>query len=305
MKATGGTWDPTDRHVYFLASNPEQLDRVKMHPWKLVAVNELPVDNVGDVLEPLLDQGNRVLLDSGIFWLTNAHMRANGITMNEALALPPDEIDGFDALWDRYVRVASEYGDRCWGYIELDQGGRDCKRETRARLEALGLSPMPVYHPLNDGWDYFDELAQGYDRMCMGNIVQAAAPLRTRLLHTMWERHRAYPDLWVHVLGLTPYEMNLGHPTDSADSSSWLTSIRWSAAWRHPSMLKRFASMPLDIRYVLGGTDDPTRTHGAALQLAAATEHFEMENWRAALAELHDTLGTTAYPEPDERTTLR
>ena len=62
------------------------------------------------------------------------------------------------------------------------------------QAESLGLKPIPVYHPLLDGWDYFDELAAQYDRICFGNIVQAPAATRIRLLHTLWERHRRYPD---------------------------------------------------------------------------------------------------------------
>ena len=59
--------------------------------------------------------------------------------------------------------------------VEVDQGGRENKIKTRARLEKMGLRPIPVYHPLNDGWDYFDYLAENYDRICMGNVVNAEA----------------------------------------------------------------------------------------------------------------------------------
>jgi hypothetical protein len=53
------------------------------------------------------------------------------------------------------VEHATTYADRLSGYTELDQGGRDHKRRTRTRLHDLGLNPIPVYHPFNDGWDYF------------------------------------------------------------------------------------------------------------------------------------------------------
>ena len=44
---------------------------------------------------------------------------------------------------------------------------------TATPAHAEGLAPMPVYHPLNDGWDYYDELAGSHDRVCIGNLVQA------------------------------------------------------------------------------------------------------------------------------------
>ena len=62
-------------------------------------------------------------------------------------------------------------------------------------LEQMGLRPIPVYHPFNDGWDYFDYLAERYDRICFGNVVQADRETRKRLVATAWERHRKYPHL--------------------------------------------------------------------------------------------------------------
>lgn len=125
----------------------------------LVAVNDLYGEGGDRVLESLLDRGHTVLLDSGIFNLTNEHMRATGVTMDEALRLAPDEITGFDRLFDRYVEIATKYGDRLWGYIELDQGGAENKRRTRARLESLGLTPMPVYHG-----DWLDRVLAEHNR---------------------------------------------------------------------------------------------------------------------------------------------
>lgn len=143
--------------------------------------------------------------------------RAHGLTMDQALSLAPDDIDGFDWLLDRYVRVHDRFADRMWGIIELDQGGADRKRETRAHLRSLGINPIPVYHPMLDGWEYFDELASTNDRICFGNVVQASVPMRHRLLMTAYERKRAYPHLWIHLLGYgsrTP-DSTIGrtHPT--------------------------------------------------------------------------------------------
>lgn len=221
-RVTQGRWDIAERWVQFAAgATPVRPE------FYLVAVNDLYGDKGDDFIEGLLTQGHRILLDSGIFNLTNDHMRATGCTMDVALSLPPNEIEGFDRLFTRYVELTKRWGDDLWGYIELDQGGAVNKRITRARLHDLGLDPIPVYHPLNDGWDYFDELAQGYSRMCYGNIVQAPPATRLRLLHAMWERHRAYPDLWIHVLGMTPNETCLTFSPDSCDSSTWLSGLRW------------------------------------------------------------------------------
>lgn len=147
--------------------------------------------------------------------------------MDIGLATDPEEMDGFDDLFEKYVSIVRELGDQLWGYIEIDQGGRENKIKTRAKLEALGLHPIPVYHPFNDGWDYFDYLAQRYDRICFGNIVKASAPTRQKLLATAWERHRTYPHLWIHLLGLTPNQWLNALPINSGDSSTWLAPVRW------------------------------------------------------------------------------
>ena len=176
---------------------------IKAHDRLLCAVNEIGGDGAVDTLAGWAEAGNSVFIDSGVFSLTNEHARAHNMTMDQVLGLPPADIDGFDELFTKYVAIIKKLGDKVWGYIEIDQGGRDNKIKTRARLEALGFAPIPVYHPFVDGWDYFDELAQGYDRICFGNVVQADRDTRKRLLATAWERRRKYPHLWIHLLGLT------------------------------------------------------------------------------------------------------
>jgi hypothetical protein len=254
----GGTFDPSARPLYFAAGTNWTGNAVRWPRHVLVAVNDIlnPADEQ-KLLVQHLDDGRIVLLDSGIFWLTNQHKRAHGVTMDEALALPPEEIDGFDELFTRYVQVVKRYGDRLWGWTELDQGGAVNKRRTRARLEAEGITPIPVYHPLNDGWDYFDELAAGYDRMCFGNIVQASRPSRVRLLHTMWERHRAYPDLWIHILGLTANEWCMSVPPDSCDSSTWLSPLRWPAVRTETAMLRKTRDLGARFSYDIDNPDTP------------------------------------------------
>lgn len=224
MIATGGgAFDPQDRPLYFTVRHPSHGGE---SPY-LTATNDLFGDAEESYLAEHLDHGVTVLLDSGIFHLSNDYARRHRIPLPQALGRAPEEMDGFDRLYARYVYLARTYGDRLWGYIELDQGGEDNKRRTRQRLHDEGLSPIPVYHPLGDSWDYFDELAETYDRICVGNIVQLASPSRVRLLHTLWERHRRYPDLWVHMLGLMPNQWLLPLPAESADSSTMLSGLRY------------------------------------------------------------------------------
>lgn len=177
-------------------------------------------------------------------------------------------------------------GDRLWGAIELDQGGVEHKPRTRARIEEeFGITPIPVYHPLLDGWDYYDDLASGYDRICFGNLVKASPPLRLRLVHTASERARGYPYLWTHLLGVYPNENVLAMPLrGSCDSSSWLTSERWMPSWKGWSLNKMVTHYPPPMWYAKGG-------HRRAAALNALTARAMHETLLAQADDTHPWLG--------------
>ena len=295
MIPSGGTWDKTDRHAYFLAGG----ELGNHHDYVLVAVNELGSPTRLAALEAMLEAGIKVLIDSGIFWLTNEHKRTHGISMNEALALAPEDIDGWDWLWTRYLSITQTYGDDVWGYIELDQGGKDNKRRTRHKLHDLGLRPMPVYHPLNDGWDYFDELATEGDRLCWGNVVQAPLDVRRAFMVTLWERHRRYPDLWVHVLGLTPNQHLNAYPVDSADSSTWLAPVRWMQGYTERSMMRQIGRMDTEYRPVLGTKDQSLPySNTRALAMSAFGMTCMQRGWRHYQHRVETEMGLELYPAP-------
>jgi hypothetical protein len=285
IRTGGGRFDATDRHIYFIASGLGRLDMAEeVNDYILIAVNELEGANAETQLGDKLDRGKIVFLDSGIFNLSMTHARKHGVSMDQALAMPPDQIDGFQELYDRYIAIVTKHADRLWGYIELDQGGRENKIKTRARLEAQGLRPIPVYHPFNDGWAYFDYLAERYDRICFGNVVQADRETRKRLIATAWERRRKYPDLWIHLLGVTPNEWLNAYPIDSCDSSSWLANIRWADSWKEFACNKTYGTMPRNLRYRLGADADSPEGAGRAIKLSAYQYAMLMRNWRTYLA---------------------
>jgi hypothetical protein len=310
VRTAGGRYDPGEEPIYFVAGH-NIAEIAATHPWNLVAVNDLAaeLERETNELAVRLEAGNLVLLDSGIFWLTQRHMRDHpGMTMDQALALPPDEIDGFEWLWENYLAIVARFEEQLWGYIELDQGGAENKRRTRARLEALGLRPIPVYHPLNDGWDYFDELCERYDRICFGNVVQANAETRRHLLSTLWERRRRHTDVWVHVLGLTMSEVVTVYPISSCDSSAWVYALRYGAqnAPGSHAMGDSFGKFTTSFSYdpELDRLDGGGQRRGVHF---LASEAFFMQGvMRAQQADLVEVFGAEALLPPyDEREGVR
>lgn len=256
---TAGRWDKDNWPIYFPASNTTMFKYTHDYiPRALCAVNEIKTPYDMAVVESFIKSGKDVLIDSGVYVLATEHADKHKISMNEALGLAPDKVDGFDELYARYCALVEAVGDRVWGYIEIDQGGRENKIKTRAKLEALGMRPIPVYHPMNDGWDYFDYLAKRYDRICLGNIVQADPDTRKRLIATAWERRRNYPHLWIHALGMTANEVTTAFPLNSCDSSTWVGPIRWGR--QETESANRPLNSPLDIDF-LYAMDVPSIGH--------------------------------------------
>jgi len=291
IKKTGGAWDPHLWPIYFVASNVDRLRyALPTLQFILVAVNELEDASSLRNVANFICAGKNVLIDSGVYALAMDHARAHDMSHNEALGLPPDKVDGFDKLFELYVAVMKRFGDASWGYIEIDQGGRDNKIKTRTRLEKLGLRPIPVYHPMNDGWDYFDYLAQRYDRMCFGNVVQADMATRKRLIATAWERRRKYPHLWIHALGLTPTELTTAFPMNSCDSSTWISGLRWGvhkATIAHGSA----SDLPGGFIYDLKADGQAARGNVKATMMCGYDAAITRRQMLATAAEQREELG--------------
>lgn len=285
-KTGGGAFDPKERNCYFIAGGVSDYQHaIEAHKHILIPVDALNDGGAIETINRWMGEGVKVFIDSGIYNLTITHARNHNMHMDEALGLAPSEIEGFEKLLDKYRNIISRFGKDLWGYIELDLGGQDNKRKTRAMLEGQGFAPIPVYHPLVDNWEYFDELASQYDRICFGNIVYAPAAIRKRLLATAWERKKLYPNLWIHLLGLTPNQWLNAYPINSADSSSWLSATRWGG-YKPRAILQALGQMHKNYRYVLGSDANAPEGYHRAKMMAGIGSAFLQRNWRNHLDAL-------------------
>jgi hypothetical protein len=298
----GGRFDPDEGFAFFIAAQNIQ-NAVQYHPWTLMAVNELSGESGMREFRLRSTPPGKMFLDSGIFWLSTRHAAAHGLTMDQALAVKPEDIDGFDDLLARYVDLVNEFEPTLWGYVELDQGGPEGKRRTRAYLESIGLHPIPVYHPLTDGFDYFEELLDSYDRICIGNVVMADAATRRALLTMVWERRRRHKNtVWLHALGYTPNSLFTSYPINSADSSTHVMALRYrSTMCQGRAMLAQYGTVADPALSYDGGEllQDTDRGQPKKKAMLAWIARTDVEAWRRQWADLQRVLGPVEpWPAP-------
>ncbi len=92
---TGGRWDPDEWPVYFAASNPSVFtESVDTQQHILLAINELEGNQWRDVFKRCANAKKDLFIDSGVYGLSTAHAKAHDISMDRALSMAPDKIDG-------------------------------------------------------------------------------------------------------------------------------------------------------------------------------------------------------------------
>jgi hypothetical protein len=280
-KTSGALYDATEGPIYFLASDTgRQRDVWQLHPYLLTAVTELRDQKARRLVEAWQKAGVKMLLDSGVFTFAMDYAREHDVPLQQALAMDPETADGFTDLFDQYVQIVQLFGAQSWGYIELDLGGRESKRRLRARLEGLGFGPIPVYHPMTDGPAYLDELAETYDRVCIGNLVSARGLDRVRLLATVNEAVRRHPTTWFHVLGVTPSETQIALRCHSTDSSSWIAPIKYPVGLPDRAMLKVVGDLDRNYQYVRGTAVDAPNGSQKSARMASVAAAAAQRTWR-------------------------
>lgn len=260
---TDGNWTMADSPAYFAAVVSAHFPAVsEVNQYLLVTAPDIEGTGKVDTCETYCRNGGRLMVDSGIFGIAMAAAERRGVSHNEGLNTPPDQIEGWQEFVASWSRCIDRLRHLCWGYVEIDLGGTEQKRRTRAMLEEQGYRPIPVVHPLTDGWDYFEELASTYDRLCIGNLVKSDHATRIELLRGVAERRRGRRVQWIHALGVTPSPQWLGVRTESCDSTAHGSHLRWAQPMLDTSCFGQHSIERMPYRRATGAEDvDRMRRH--------------------------------------------
>jgi len=236
LRKTDGVWSRDERHLFFVSVFENSLATAgRCHKSLLVAAPYMARDKDLDGLDAFIDDGGRLFIDSGVFGVAVEASRKMGVPFSQAVKTRFDEIEGSADFLVKWRKVIDRMRSSCWGYVEIDLGGVEGKREVRAHLEGLGYAPIPVFHALNDPWDYFEELASTYDRVAIGNLVRADRRTQAKILRRIEESRKSLPVEWIHALGVGICPSFLTAPCESCDASSPTAPLRYCLPMKHTS----------------------------------------------------------------------
>ncbi|MEE9197226.1 MAG: hypothetical protein V3U45_03700, partial [bacterium] len=166
-----------------------------------------------------LDKGADVFVDSGAF---SAWRQGSPIDVEE------------------YGEWLQEWGGRMETYANLDViSSPDGTSRNQARLEGMGLSPMPVFH-YGSPWRVLEDLYASYDYVGIGigPFWGPASTFRTanRRLYAFYARvFLEAGGKRVHGFATTLPKLIKAFPFFSVDSTSWMADLRWGM----PSLMSR------------------------------------------------------------------
>ena len=249
---TSGRWDPTEAPIFFNAaaeSSPfiliNQYGPIDLIKHEMVALEMYPsgwsLEWKGDSLRPInvldLPHVKNLMVDSGAFDIAKSHSDETGMLIEDVFGLSIYDVKGGRELVSKYIQFTKQVPhDRLWGIVELDFGTMKDREELRERVsKESGVVPIPVYHTASDPREYFKELLEKFDRVCIGGLSKLNSNFRTKLLAELAHlRDEVNTECWVHLLGhgLTYkatafFSPNLRRGFQSFDSSQVCSSLMY------------------------------------------------------------------------------
>jgi hypothetical protein len=175
-------------------------------------------------LEAFTAAGGCVLLDSGWDGLVAAHAKAHKMPLEDAAALSPLALDGWDAFWHHYREVATRLAPTVWGYLDVPCHEWDrrvgLRRSLQDAVSCASNPPMPSYLPLVDGSEPFEHWTASI--AAVHGFAGADDAVRLRLLATLSECAAFQPGVDIQLHGFGPLTPALAAwPVDSVEVVDW------------------------------------------------------------------------------------
>jgi hypothetical protein len=240
---TGGSWDRS-AGVHFIACQAGVAKRmIKEHPQAtdsiLVALNHTGTSvkngrlqnstGFAELVRMAEDHGIRLFIDSGAysFVVAEAARRNSDVQsmfMSDDLTRTPE----FDEQKQHFMAFLDAFGEKVWGYCELDIGSVERRTEVRQDFIDAGHTPIPAFRALFDPLSYAEELLSTYDRLCFAGLVNAPRVHRTRIMWWFSMLAKKHPQCYVHSLGMKPTRELTSLGFHSCDSTTFLNLCQFS-----------------------------------------------------------------------------
>lgn len=122
-----------------------------------------------------------------------------------------------------YIKENKEFIDV---YANLDViGSAEGTWENQRKMEAAGLTPLPVYH-VNEEQKYLD-MCMEYDYFAVGGMAKTSSSVLQYQIDEVFsiicpKKNDYFPTHKIHGFGCTKPNLVVGYPWYSVDSSSWV-----------------------------------------------------------------------------------
>ncbi len=268
------SYNPDEKYIYFIAVASGDIKIIlgkEINRNMLIALNQIDKD----ALQMIKSSEAHILIDSGVYSLVSALSKKKQIPIADAFRIPFENIPEHEKYLENYIRIIREIEDYVWGYIEIDLGDYKSKAKTREAIEKAGLHPIPVFHPFSDPFSYYQELAEKYDRVGIGNLAYGKDKERKIIFsRVLMHRKETGRPLWIHALGVTPNNTLYCLPMESCDSSAWISSRKFGS-FNTFAGGSGFGDLGKDYIYKIG-----TEAYKSALLAGIYDSVFIEKNWR-------------------------
>jgi hypothetical protein len=217
---------------------------------------------------------------------------------------------GVDINLREYAAWLKRWSHYLTAYSNLDViGNAEQTRVNQARLEDLGLKPLPVFHT-GEPWSYLEWYIERYQYMALGGMVPYLRDHKLLMPWLIQAFKMAKGRTVYHGFGCTNWTIVKALPWYSIDSTSWLSAARYGQVPLFDDVKGGFAQFDLGNYKTIYRHAELIRKHGfdperfadrsknkrQEILAIAALSYMRAEQW---LRAHHGAITIPNAPDPD------